>query len=154
MFPFNSLALLLSWPSCGNVIYGISCLCSLSCFSCGDVIYGIIIVCLIAYITIRTTVTTIGTSNGSILSPIIFYAFKYVLSYSLFIPKHEAPPSSTLFFLLRALRGKFVTIFFLFSNVVYISFVVILTLAGGFYGLSFWCTNKYWKIFANTKVDW
>ncbi len=137
MFPFNSLTLLLGCPSCGNVIYGISCLYSLSCLFCGDVIYGTIIVCLIAYITISTTITTIGTSNGSILPLIIFYAFKYVLSYSLFIPKPEAPPSSTLFFILRELCGKFVAIFFMFSYVVYISFVVLLTLAGGFYGLSF-----------------
>jgi hypothetical protein len=26
-------------------------------------------------------------------------------------------------------------------------------LAKGLYGLSFWCTNRYWKIFANTKAD-
>ncbi len=28
------------------------------------------------------------------------------------------------------------------------------TLVGGFYGFSFWCRNRCWKIFANTKVDW
>jgi hypothetical protein len=27
-------------------------------------------------------------------------------------------------------------------------------LADVFYGLSFLCTNKYWKIFANTKANW
>jgi hypothetical protein len=42
----------------------------------------------------------------------------------------------------------------LFSSVVYISSLVLLTLASGFCGLSFWCTNKYWKIFANTKANW
>jgi hypothetical protein len=135
MFLLNSLALLLSCPSCGDVICGIFGL--LNYFSYGVIICCTIIVYLIAYIIIRNTLTTIGTSNGSILPLIIFYAFKSVLSYSLFIPKHEAPPSSTLFFLLRALCGKFVATFFLFSNVVYISSLILLTLAGGFYGLSF-----------------
>jgi hypothetical protein len=55
---------------------------------------------------------------------------------SLFIPELEAFPSSTLFFLLRALLGEFTTTFFLFSSVVYISSLVLLTSAGGFYGLS------------------
>jgi succinate dehydrogenase hydrophobic anchor subunit len=42
----------------------------------------------------------------------------------------------------------------LFSNVVYISSLVLLTLVGGFYGFSFWCTNRYWKIFVNTEANW
>jgi len=41
----------------------------------------------------------------------------------------------------------------MFSNVVFISSLVLLTLVGGFYGFSFWCTNKYCKIFANTNAD-
>jgi hypothetical protein len=60
-----------------------------------------------------------------------------MLSYSLFTPKHKALPSSTLFFFLKTLLGKYVAAFFLFSNVVYISPLVLLTLASGFYGLSF-----------------
>jgi hypothetical protein len=40
------------------------------------------------------------------------------------------------------------------SSVVYISSLILLTLVGGFYGFSFWCTNKYWKIFISTNVDW
>ncbi len=137
MFFLNFLTLLLSCPSCGDAIYGISGLYSLSYLSCGDVIYDTIIVCLIAYITVKTTLTTINTSYGSILPLIIFYTFKFVLSYSLFIPKLEASPSSTLFFLLRALCGESVATFFLFSNVVYISSLNFLTLVGGFYGLCF-----------------
>jgi hypothetical protein len=53
-----------------------------------------------------------GTADGSILPFIIFYAFKFMLSYSLFTPKHESPPSSTLLFLLKALIGKFIATFF------------------------------------------
>jgi len=45
-------------------------------------------------------------------------------------------------------------LFFPFSSAIYISSLVILTLADGFCGLSFWCTNRYWKIFANTKANW
>jgi hypothetical protein len=60
-----------------------------------------------------------------------------MLSCSLFIPELEALPSSTLFFLLRKLLGEFITTFFLFFSVVYISSLVFLTLADGFYGLSF-----------------
>jgi hypothetical protein len=42
-----------------------------------------------------------------------------------------------LFFLLKALLGKFVATFFIFSNLVYISSLVLKTLVGGFYGFSF-----------------
>jgi hypothetical protein len=56
--------------------------------------------------------------------------------YSLFTLKPKAPPS-TMFFLLRALLGKFATTLFLFFNVDYISSLVLLTLADGFFGLSF-----------------
>jgi hypothetical protein len=59
------------------------------------------------------------------------------LFFSLFTPKPKAPPSSTLFFLLKALLGESTASFFLFSSVIYISFLVFLTLAGGFCGLSF-----------------
>jgi hypothetical protein len=54
-----------------------------------------------------------------------------------FILEPETPPSSTLFFFLKALHGKSIVAFFLFSSVVCISLLVLLTLANGFYGLSF-----------------
>jgi hypothetical protein len=82
---------------------------------------------LVAYTTIETTFTIVDTANGSTLPFIIFYALGFVLSYSLFTPKPKAPPSSTLLFLLRTLLGEFSGIFFLFSNVVYISSLVFLT---------------------------
>ncbi len=116
--------------SYGNVICGISYLCSLDYLSYGNVICGIIVVCLIAC-------TTISTADGSILPLIIFYALKYVLSCSFYTPQLEAPPSLTLFFLLRTLLGEFDVAFFLFFSVVCISSLVLLTLAGGFCGLSF-----------------
>jgi hypothetical protein len=68
---------------------------------------------------------------------IIFYALKSMLSCSFFTLEPEVPPSSTLFFLLRTLLGKFAIAFFLFSSDVYISSLVLLTLAHGFFGLSF-----------------
>jgi hypothetical protein len=58
-----------------------------------------------------------------------------------------------LFFLLKTFLKFFVTTFFLFSSVVFISSLVLSTLVGGFYEFSFLCTNKYRKIFANTKAD-
>jgi hypothetical protein len=67
---------------------------------------------------------------------IIFYALTYVFSYSHFTFELEVLLSSTLFFFLKALR-EFATTFFMFSNVVYISSLVLLTLAGGFHELSF-----------------
>jgi hypothetical protein len=60
-----------------------------------------------------------------------------MLPCSLFTLEPEAPPPSILFFLLRALLGEYATTFFLFSSVVYISSLVLLTLASGFCGLSF-----------------
>jgi hypothetical protein len=27
-------------------------------------------------------------------------------------------------------------------------------LVGGFYIFSFWCANRYWKIFVDTKANW
>jgi hypothetical protein len=45
---------------------------------------------------------------------IIFCALKFVLSSSLFIPELEAPPSSILFFLLKALIGECCSFFFVF----------------------------------------
>jgi len=103
--PFGNLkscSLLTPWLyslncfSCGNVICGISFLCSLSCLSYGDVICGTARIFLI-------TCTTIGTANGSTLPLIILCALKSMLSCSFFILELEAPPSSTLLFLLRAL---------------------------------------------------
>jgi hypothetical protein len=43
-----------------------------------------------------------------------------------------------LFFFLRAFLRDFAITFFLFSIIVYISSLVIFTLANGFYGFSFW----------------
>jgi len=130
MFPFNSLVLFPQLSLLWRCHLWYSCLCSLGCLFCGDVIYGIVVIYL-------TTCTTVGIVDGSILPLITFCAFKSMLSCSLFTPELEVPPSSTLFFLLRTLLGKSVTTFFLFFSVVYISSLVFLTLANGFYGLSF-----------------
>ncbi len=109
-------------------------------------IYGISVVSLIIC-------TIVGTTYGFTLAFIIFCALIYVLSYSFFTLEPKAPPSSTLFFLLKALLGKSVIFFFLFSNDVYISSLVLLTMVGSLCGFSFWCTNRYWKIIANTNVN-
>ncbi len=77
-----------------------------------------------------------------------------MLSYSFLTLDFKAPPSLTFFFLSRAVLRDFATTFLLFSNVSYISFLILLTLACGFYGFSFWWTNKYLTIFASIKVDW
>jgi hypothetical protein len=92
---------------------------------------------LVAYTIVGTAFTTIGTVDGSIMPLTIFCALKFVLFYSLFTLKLEASPSSTLFFVSRALLGKSNVAFFLFSNVVYISSLVLLTFVDGFYGFSF-----------------
>ncbi len=122
---------------CDNFICSIFCLYSLGCLSCGDVICGIVAACLTACTTSGITLTIIGIAYGSILHLIVFCALKFVLSCSLFILKHEAPPSSTLFFLLRALLGESIVTLFRFYSVIYISSLVLLTLVGGFFGLSF-----------------
>jgi len=137
MFPFNSLLCSYNCLSYGDVICGISYLCSFGYLYCGDVICGIAIVFLTTWTIGGTTFTIVGTTNGSTLPLIIFYALKFVLSCSLFIPKLKVRPSSTLFFLLRAFLGESVTTFFLFSNVVCIFSLVLLTLASGFFRLSF-----------------
>jgi len=90
-------------------------------------------VLLLVYLIARTIV---GIINGSTFPLIIFCALKFIFSCSLFTPKLEALPS-TLFFLLGALLGKIATTFFLFFNVVYISSLVLKTLANAFCGLSF-----------------
>ncbi len=95
-----------------DVVYNISCLCSLGCFTYGDVVYGIVTMYLTTFTISGIALTTIGTTYGAILPLIIFCAFKYVLSCTLFTPKLEAPPSSTLFFLLRELLGKSATTLF------------------------------------------
>ncbi len=123
--------------SYGNVIYGTSCFYFLNYLSCGDVICGTSIVCRATCTIILIAYTTIGIADGSTLFLIIFCALTFVLSYSLFIPKLEAPPSSTLFFLLRVIFGEFIATFFLFSNVVFIFSLVFLTLANGFYDSPF-----------------
>ncbi len=127
----------LNYLSCGNVICGTSCIYSLNCLSYRDVIYGIYVVCL----TVRTIVgiahTIVGTVDGSILPLIIFCALTFVLSYSFFTLEHETPPSSILFFLLKALIGDFGATFFLFFDVVCSSSLILLTLVRGFCGFSF-----------------
>ncbi len=140
--------------SCGNVICSISYLYSLDCLSYGDVICGTDVVYLTTCTIGGIALTTVGIVDGSTLPFIIFYALKFVFFCSLFTLNLEPPPSSTLFFLLKALLRESIVVFFLFSSVVYISSLVLLTLYSGLSGLSFWCTNKYWNIFANTKADW
>ncbi len=67
-----SCSLLTSWFyslkffSCGDVIYGTSCLCSFSCFSYGDVIYGISTICLATCTIVCIAHTIVGTASGSI----------------------------------------------------------------------------------------
>jgi hypothetical protein len=92
-----------------------SYLCSLSCLSYGDVIYGTYVVYLVVYTIVGIARTIVGTANGSTLPLIIFCAFTFVLSYSLFTPGPNAPPSSTIIFFLRALLRESTTAFFLFS---------------------------------------
>jgi hypothetical protein len=58
-----------------------------------------------------------------------------------------------MFFLVRTLIGDSATTFLLFSNVACISSLILLTLAYGFCGFSFWWTNIYLKIFTSIKVD-
>ncbi len=151
---FTSWLYSLNFLSCEDAICSTSNLCSLRCVSNGISIYGIFVVYLTTCTIVDTGVTTVGTANGSTLPLIIIYALKYVLSCSLFILEFEAPPSSTLFFLLRTILGEFAETFFLFSSAAYISSLVLLTLVGNFCGFTFWCTNIYWMIFANTNVDW
>ncbi len=122
--------------SYGDVIYGISYFYSLGCLSCGDVIYGTSAIYLIACTIGCIVLTTICTTNGSSTPLIIFYAFKFVLSCSFFTLEHEVPPS-TLFFLFKTLLKKSNVTFFLLSSVICISSLILLTLANGFYGLSF-----------------
>ncbi len=134
------LTLWLSSFSClssRDVICGTSCLCSISYVSCGVIICGIFIICLATYTTIDNALTTISIIDGSTLPLVILCALKFVLSCSLFTLEHEALPSSTLLFLLRALLGEFVATFFLFSNVVCISSLILLTLVGDLCGFSF-----------------
>ncbi len=133
----TSLLCSLNCLSCDDVIHSISCLCSFGYLIYGDVIYDIVIFYLTTFTTSGITLTTIGTAYGSTIPFIIFCAFKYVLSCTLFTPKPEAPPSSTQFFLLKSLIGKSTTTLFWLYNVVYISSLVILTLVDGFCGLSF-----------------
>jgi hypothetical protein len=99
------------------------------------------------------TCTSVDTTNGVILLIIIFWAHASIPSYFFLTLDHEAPPSSTLFFLLRGFLGDSIVAFFIFSIVIYIFFFILLTLACGFYGFSFWRTNKYLNFFANIKAD-
>jgi hypothetical protein len=84
--------------------------CSLSFISCGNDIYGIFAFYLLAY-------TNVGIVDGAILPFIIFYALTFVLSYFFLILEPEAPPSSTLLFLMKTVLRDFVVVFLLFFNV-------------------------------------
>jgi hypothetical protein len=126
-----SCSLLTSWlyslscVSYGDVICGTSCFCSLSCVSRGVVICGTSTICLTACTIIKLAFTNVDIANGSIFPLIILCALKFVFSYSLFIPKLEVLPSSTLFFFLKALLGEFFVVFFWFYNVLYISSLIL-----------------------------
>ncbi len=113
-----------------------SYLCSFSCLSYGNVNYGTSIVYLVACTIVGIACNTTSTTNGSTLPRIIFCAFTFVLSYSLFISELNVPPSSTMFFLLRTFLGVYCSLLFVL-NVIYISSLVLLTLVDGFYGFSF-----------------
>ncbi len=130
--PFGNLV------SCSLLTF---CLYSLSCLSCGDVICGTSAVYMAACTTISTTYTNVGTLDGATLPFITFCALTSMFSCSRLTFEPKGPPSSTLFFLLRALLGDSIVAFFLFSNATYNS-IIIFTLAGGFCELSFWWTNK------------
>jgi len=121
--------------------------------TCEDVIYGTSIVYLATCTIVGTTNTIGSTANGSTLLVIIFCALTSMLSYFFFTREPKVPPSSIMFFLLKALFKKSTTTFFLFFSVVCIFSLVLKTLVGGFCGFSFSCTNKYRKIFVNTKVE-
>ncbi len=125
----------------------IFCLCFLICLS-----YGVDICDASTFYL--PTCTNVGIANGATFLLIIFWAFASMLSCSFLAPTPEVPPSSTLFFLFRAPLRNFVAIFLLFSNVIYISSLVLLTLVCGFYGLFFCGNNIYLKIFARIMVDW
>ncbi len=86
--------------SCGDVSHNTYCLYSFGCLSYGNVICGICTICLAAY-TIVDIHTIVGTIDGSILPLIIFCAFTFMISYSLFIFELEALFFSTMFFLLK-----------------------------------------------------
>jgi len=105
--------------------------CSFICLSCRYVIYGTYVVCLVAR-------TIIGTIDGATLPLVIFCTLSYVFSHSLLILEPEALPSSDLVFSLKTLLGDPATYFFLFSNVVCISSLVLFTLANGLCGFSLW----------------
>ncbi len=135
--PLTSYLFSLSYPSYGDVICGTSCFYSLNYLSYGDVMYGTFIIYLVVCTIVGTTLITIGIANGSTLPFIILCAFTSMLSCSLFILELEAPTSLTMFFLLTTLLGEFAATFFLFSSVVYISSIVLLTLVDGFYEFSY-----------------
>jgi hypothetical protein len=104
---------------------------------------GTAVVYLIVCTIVGIALSIVGTIDGSTLPLIIFYALKSMPSCSIFTLELEALSSSTIFFFLKTLLREYAATFFLFSSVVYFSSLVLLTLASGFYGLSFLCTNKY-----------
>ncbi len=105
-------------------------------FFCGDVIYGTFAICFATY-------TIVGIIDGATLPLIIFLcphlcAFLYFLNswtWSCSFLSSILPLTST--------SWKFCYSLISISNVVFVSFLVIFTLGGGFYGFSFWWTNRY-----------
>jgi len=93
---------------------------------------------LASYTIVGTIYVNVGIVDGATLPLITFCALASTLSYSHLIFDPKVPPSSTLFFLLRALLGDYAATFFLFSSVIYISSLVLFTLVNGFCGFFFW----------------
>ncbi len=107
--------------------------CFLICLSCKDDVCGVSTLYLL-------TCTNVSIVDGAPLLLIIFWALAFVISFFFLTPDLEAPPSSILFFLFRALLKDFVTVFLLFSNVLH--------LFSGFLDLSLWFL---WTIFLLKK---
>ncbi len=100
--------------------------------SCGDVIYGTSAIYLTTCTTISIACTNISTVDGSTVPLIIFYALASVFSCSFFTHENKA-----LFFLSRALLGKSVVVFFLFSSVFCILSLIPSTLVDDFLDFPF-----------------
>ncbi len=141
-----SLWMFLTLWNLGTILFFTFFLYSLIYLSCGDDIYGTS--------TFYLPISTNGTIDGATLPLIIFWACASMLSCFFLTLDPKAPPSSILFFFLRALLGNFATTLFLYSNVTCISSLILLALTYGFCGFSFWWINIYLKIFTSIRADW
>ncbi len=112
----------------GLCVYSLICL---SCGSCGDDICGTSTLFL-------PSCMNVSIVDGAILPFIIFWTHAFVFSYCFLFLNLKAPPSLAFLFFLRSFPGDFAITFFLFSNVACIFSLVLLTLACGFCGFSFW----------------